>query len=104
METNPQGEVLNALEKGEIGIGFSHQWAKVIEDLCEELRFHLEEAGQSLHTSPAYAKGMGLANWMKGHMMENGHAPTHTEEVTDRDDEGGTAPTDSDSQAEETEG
>ncbi len=68
MEKNPQGEVLNALERGEIGIGFSDTWANAIEALCDELKFYLEQTGQSLHTSEAYVNGTGLVHWMRGHM------------------------------------
>jgi hypothetical protein len=101
METNPQGEVLNGLEKGEIGIGFSYQWSKVIEALCDELRYHLDQDGQAHYTSEALTQGMMLVNWMKGYMID---APTHDKEIADGDDEGGTDATHPNGSVEATEG
>jgi len=72
IEMNSQGEVLNALSKGEIGIGYSQTWADVIEVLCDELKFWLDDANQPLHTSDAFGKGMILVQWMRGHMADHG--------------------------------
>ena len=80
IEENSQGVVLNALAKGEIGIGYAQTWANVIEELCDEVKFHLDQHGQPLHTSDAYGKGMVLVHWMRGHMADHGKAqdaPTH---------------------------
>jgi len=91
IETNTQGEVLNGLEKGQIGLGFSESWADIINDLCDELRFYLDQHDQDVYTSSAYVEGMKVVHWMKGYIADFGKegttdAPVNNQEINNRDD------------------
>jgi hypothetical protein len=70
VKNNSEGEVLNAISKGEVGLGYCSEHVKVIRKLCEEFEYAVDGDPRAFQTSSAWQNGMAVSNWYEGYVRD----------------------------------